>query len=629
MAGLSKIADGSETDWLKTPTDLQNSNSWVDLEPFAKGSVEGGRKGDLKFLFDQIVSGFSSEIFGNRCFRPLPPVLGNGQSVDLYNLYLLVIKNGGYEAVSRNGLWDFVVKELGLSSGFGTSLKLIYAKYLDSIDIWMRRTVQSKELKGKVGDSDVFQSIFMMDLESETRELSSENSVEKEKDGEQLHLDLEEKSKSNFTSGEKFNERGKGWISLDLDSGKDNGCDMLFDSGVVSEGESSKNQGPNEEVRSSVQLNGNGGKFAIVDKPDIKLKSQDTYDACNQKRKRVCISASLNWVRKVAKDPGNKVIGSLPERSKWKYFGTEHPWKQFLLVRQAMMVKRNGNSSAEQSIWQKKQKIHPTMYEDHSISATSRYSHRIVSARTYKAVLSFKKSQAQSCSDSTSSDTRSDLEDSLAGLWLKKYSRRRIPVGIYFQAEVPEWTEKASDSDLKRVGTRIWPQEKGVNRNCLIERDPTGYGRRDLCGCEIKGSFECIRFHVSEKRIRLERELGVAFYQWHVDKIGEEVALSWNKAEESDFEAIIRSNPPSQGKCFWEEIRKFFCYKRREQLVSYYFNVFLLRRRGLQNRSIPIEISSDDDDLDFETTTNCSGQTVVRSPKPSYCSPKKTHLNFR
>lgn len=619
MAGLLKKDDGSEADWLKT----------LDLEPFAKGSVEGDKKGDLKCLFDQIVSVFSSEIWGNRCVRPLPPILGNGQPVDLYKLYLLVRKYGGYEAVCRNGLWDFVVKEFGLSSGFGTSLKLIYAKYLDSIDIWMQKTLKGKELKGKEGDSEAVQSGYMMDLGSETREFSSENNAEKEKDGRQVQVDSEERSKSNFISGEKLGERGKDLSFMDLDAGKDNGCDMLFESGAVSEGDSSRNQCQNDEVRCFVQLNGNDGKIADDDRCDIDSRSQDNEGACNRKRKRECVSESLNWVRKVAKDPCNQVIGSLPERSKWKYFGAEQPWKLVMLVRQEMMVKRNGNSSVEQSIWQRNQKMHPAMYEDHSVSATSRSSQRIVSAKITQAVLSFKKSQAQSGSQSTSSETQSDLEDPLAGLWLKKYSRRRIPMGIYFQAEVPEWTEKASDSDSKWLGTRIWPQEKGVNRNCLIERDPTGFGRRDICGCEFKGSFECVRFHVSEKRIRLKLELGVAFNHWHIDKMGEEVASSWSKAEELNFEAIVRSNPPSQGKCFWEEICKFLHSKEREQLVSFYFNVFLLRRRGLQNRSTPIEISSDDEDFEFETTTNCSGQTAVRSPKPSYCSPKKTHLNFR
>ncbi|KAK1376203.1 AT-rich interactive domain-containing protein 2 [Heracleum sosnowskyi] len=525
-----------------------------------------------------------------------------------------------YKAVFHNGLWDFVVQEFGLSSAFGTSLKLVYDKYLDLVDIWMQRTV-----KGKEGDSEADQRVFIMDLESETREFSSENTVEKGKDGRQVQVELEERSKSNFTSAEKLGERGKDLSFMDLDAGKDNGSDMLYESSVVSEGDSSRNQYQNNEARSLVQLNRFDGNNAAVDKCEIGSKSQDNDDACNRKRKRECISKSLNWIRKVAKDPCDQVIGSLPELSKWKFFGTEYPWKQLLLVRQAMMVQRHGNSKVE-SIWQlfrftnlnsvklNKQRMHPAMYEDRS-----RFSERVASSKMSQSALSFEKPQAQSCSNSTSSDTKSDLEKSLAGLWLTKYRHKKIPVGIASQAEVPEWTENVSGSESKWLGTCIWPQEIGGNRNCLIERDPTGLGRPDQCNCEFKGSFECVRLHVSENRIRLKVELGVAFYNWHIDKMGEEVALSWNKSEESKFEAIVRSNPPSQDNCFWEELCKHFHYKRREHVLSYYFNVFLLRRRGLQNRSTPVEIGSDDEDLEFETTTNCSGQTAVRTLKPSDC----------
>lgn len=273
--------------------------------------------------------------------------------------------------------------------------------------------------------------------------------------------------------------------------------------------------------------------------------------------------------------------------------------------------------------------MHPSMYEDHPLSAK------------ISRGLSFKKSQAQFCSESTSPGAQGDLEDtfgfgrqnprlaeSLSGLWLKNYCRKRIPVGVYFQAEVPEWDGMSRESDSKWLGTRVWPQEKELSCDSLIERDRTGFGRHDLCACAYQGSFECVRFHVSEKRSRLKLELGMAFNHWQMDKMGEEVAFLWNKADEIIFDGIIKSNPPSQGNCFWKEIHQLFPSKNREQLVSYYFNVFLLRRRGQQNRSTPIEISSDDDDLEFETTINCSGQRAVKCPKLSYCSPKTTHLNF-
>ncbi|KAK1376857.1 hypothetical protein POM88_033050 [Heracleum sosnowskyi] len=158
------------------------------------------------------------------------------------------------------------------------------------------------------------------------------------------------------------------------------------------------------------------------------------------------------------------------------------------------MARRTASSSVEQSIWQKKQKMHPAMYEDY-----------FVSARISRG-LSFKKSQAQSCSETAYPGMQGDLDtfgrqnlrlaESLSGLWIKNFNRKRVPVGKYFQAEVPEWDEKSCKSYSKRLG-----------------------------------SFECVRFHVSEKKIRLKLELGMAFYHWHIDKMGEEVAFSWNKVD--------------------------------------------------------------------------------------------------
>lgn len=618
----------------------------MDLEPGSKGYVKGGEKDEIKCLFNRFVSVFLKEICGSHCVRPLPPMLGNGQSVDLFKLYSVVREKGGYEVVSENGLWDSVAKVSGLDSGVAPALKLIYAKYLDTLDKWMQRTVKDRDSKGGFEDSETIQSVFMMDLESVSKGFSSENSEQEKKDGEHLQLDLEE-SKLNFTSGGKMCNGGQVGSFVGLDEPKKNCSDKHFESSVVGDCGSRRKKCKNNEVQSFVQLDGNkkndnDERIADVEEHDIDVKSVVKEDGCNRKRKRECYLSLLDWVRMVAKDPCDPALGSLPERLKWKSFGNEQQWKQVLLARDVMLLKRNSDSSTEKSIWQKKQKMHPTMYEDHSGSEISRFSRRIRTAKESRAILSLKKSQARACSESSSSGTQSDLEDLydkqsdsqtadvLNGLWINNHSRKRIPMGPNFQAKVPEWNGETYESDSKWLGTHVWPQEKGVNCNKLIERDRIGFGRHDLCGCEFQGSFECVKFHVEGKRFKVKLELGMAFYHWHIDKMGEEVALSWAQAEEKKFESIVKSNPPSQEKCFWDEICKLFPYKRREQLVSYYFNVFLLRRRGQQNRSTPIEINSDDEEPEFgSAATNCIGQGSMNSPGSIYCSPKKTHLNFR
>ncbi|GFZ16930.1 hypothetical protein Acr_26g0002000 [Actinidia rufa] len=70
------------------------------------------------------------------------------------------------------------------------------------------------------------------------------------------------------------------------------------------------------------------------------------YDmSFNQKRKRECNHRMLDWVIKVAKNPCDPEVGSLPEKPKWRCYGTEHLWKQVLLAREAIFLKRNASIS--------------------------------------------------------------------------------------------------------------------------------------------------------------------------------------------------------------------------------------------------------------------------------------------
>lgn len=257
--------------------------------------------------------------------------------------------------------------------------------------------------------------------------------------------------------------------------------------------------------------------------------------------------------------------------------------------------------------------MHPTMYKEHSGLEKSRCSQRIISASESRAVLSFEKKAQDVSSDLSFSSSQRDcvnhfdkksepvLVDPLLGLWITNHPRKKIPTGPFFQAKVPNWTGETSESDSKWLGTHSWLQEDVGNYDNLTEWDFVGFGRRDLCYCEFPGSFECVRFHVSEKRIRVKLALGSAFYHWHMDNMGEEVALSWAQEEEKKFTATVRSNHLSQDKCLWAGIHMIFPHKSREELVSYYFNVFLLRLRGHQNRSAPGDINSDNDEPEPET----------------------------
>ncbi|XP_015089478.1 AT-rich interactive domain-containing protein 1-like [Solanum pennellii] len=350
-------------------------------------------------------------------------------------------------------------------------------------------------------------------------------------------------------------------------------------------------------------------------------------DENNRKRKRESYTDLLRWVTKVARDPCDPAIKSLPDRSKWKFYGNDVCWKQVLLLRDEMLLKKSADTSAQCSIWQIKQKMHPSMYDDNASLERVRCSKRVLLAKNPVKKTHFSSlSSSSSPSDEDPIDGPADSseESGLSLLWNQR--RKRIPVGPQFQADIPKWRHDKCESDSKWLGTQIWPLDKQEQKRMLIERDPIGKGRQDTCGCQYPASYECIRFHLAEKRRKVTLELGSAFYRWKFDLMGEDVALSWTKQEEQKFQDIVKMNPLSTDKSFWNEIFKFFPNKSRETLVSYHFNVFLLRCRGHQNRTAASTIDSDDDEPQYGPRTNCFG----RDPQFSiFCSPRKAHLDPR
>lgn len=273
---------------------------------------------------------------------------------------------------------------------------------------------------------------------------------------------------------------------------------------------------------------------------------------------------------------------------------------------------------------QKKNHMHPAMYEDRTEKSTSRFSQRLITAKETQSIPPSRKPPTQDSPESSSgspSDRDRDEEHSFYGCNLK---RKRTPLGRSFQAKLPELPEPDYSPDPKWLGTQIWPLQKGETRSSLLELDRIGKGRQDSCGCQFQGSLECVKFHISEKRNRGKLELGSAFYKWKFNEMGENVAISWTLDEEKKFEEIIKSTPSSSGRSFWDELKRNFKNKSMRAMVSYYFNVYLLRRRAHQNRSDPNNIDSDDDELEKienEANKNDTGSIL--------CSPKKVHLNAR
>ncbi|XVF14371.1 hypothetical protein REPUB_Repub09cG0053100 [Reevesia pubescens] len=216
-----------------------------------------------------------------------------------------------------------------------------------------------------------------------------------------------------------------------------------------------------------------------------------------------------------------------------------------------------------------------------------------------------------------------------------------VSIGPEHQADIPEWSQhdmkssadcldsldpqvalKSSCAGLigdddyakKMMGTRVIPMpdsEATAKFHC------EDVGHRIDCECIDPGSIRCIRQHVTEAREKLRDNLGLEIFQeLGFCDMGEEVAKGWTEEEELAFHNVVLSNPVSLGKNFWGHLPAVLPFCTKKEFVSYYFNVFMLRKRAEQNRVDPINIDSDDDEWQ---TAECGipaedDDSVVESP---------------
>uniref|UniRef100_A0A7N0ZSB0 Myb-like domain-containing protein n=1 Tax=Kalanchoe fedtschenkoi TaxID=63787 RepID=A0A7N0ZSB0_KALFE len=202
-----------------------------------------------------------------------------------------------------------------------------------------------------------------------------------------------------------------------------------------------------------------------------------------------------------------------------------------------------------------------------------------------------------------------DADNTLSS-FLDRYPRKLVPVGANYQAELPEW-EPTKAASRRRLGAPnsdpvpISDEEKKFMGICVIRMPdslpaqnciPAGSGRKD-CDCEDRGSVRCVRQHVKAARDKLLRSLGEdKFRELGFVNMGEDISRKWSEEEEQIYHDVVFSNPASLGKDFWPCLSEEFPTRSKREIVSYYFNVFMLRKRAAQNRSRFLDIDSDDDE---------------------------------
>ncbi|XP_050378706.1 AT-rich interactive domain-containing protein 2 [Argentina anserina] len=587
--------------------DDEGDHKCTDIDTVQDGveCVSDDYKGRLRCTFDQVMSAFLKEIGGRGIVRPVPAVFGDRQNVDLFKLFCVVRDKGGYDLVSKKRLWSFVSKELSLDSGATAAcVKLIYFKYLNELEIWFRESCMSRGLGNrKSGKYGTFH-LLSLELETEFRGMLLDGTEQKDNGDDLLLLEPSQNGKSECS----FSDTKEA-------------CAMHSGTGTC-------NGGKDENVCNDHQY----GTLTVPS--SVNSKEND-----RKRKRRESLSGMLNWVIQTARQVGDISNREIPESAKWRTHQGNEFWFHAIKARDALMLRRDINPKTEELLQQKKLRMHPFMYEDY-IRAGHHSSERL---RCRGRLPHSTKSRSCTCCNS-SPPTQSNLSSPPVVLHNgskgqepmevdsasphpvvvpsdEDESREKyVSVGSLFQADVPEWTGVASESDSKWLGTRVWPLQSEENTS-FVETDIIGQGRPDFCGCRLSGSVTCLRFHIAEARIKLRKELSSLFYHWRFDRMDEEISLQWTAEEEKRFKTLVQSKYP----LFWNSASKWFPRKTRENLVSYYFNVFLVQRRSYQNRATPKNIDSDDDETDFGSLSEGFGHEAVKVPGSSViaCSQNK------
>ncbi|KAE8678386.1 hypothetical protein F3Y22_tig00111427pilonHSYRG00683 [Hibiscus syriacus] len=195
-------------------------------------------------------------------------------------------------------------------------------------------------------------------------------------------------------------------------------------------------------------------------------------------------------------------------------------------------------------------------------------------------------------------------------LLLDRSPRKQVPLGPNHQANLPLFGRHIKKDKFVQNGasdTHDIDYEEIMMGTCIIPMPASdfsannsgkvGAGRTD-CGCLDRGSFRCVRQHVMESREKLRKSLGhEKFVKLGFYDMGEDVAYKWSEEDEELFREVVFTNPASLGRKFWKQLSVVFPLRSKRELVSYYFNVFILQRRAVQNRSSVLEIDSDDDEF--------------------------------
>lgn len=323
-------------------------------------------------------------------------MLGSEQPLDLYKLFMVVKDKGGYDLVCKNRLWDLVGEEYGLGVNVGSSVELVYSKYLSTLETPLKNVVEGEFPKCDLVDDRVKFGERLMELQAEFLlddygeedvgdELKSVhecrrkfcgtnrvkgvnpelNAAELERvydyiDGRKLcdanrvkDANLEaiavKKVKSGGVVDVCMQDSRTDEISLGKLGDQNDAVEIMeeFDEGKI------KAVDVSDTVNDMLGLSDGSKRCDSDDDNDLLIldTSSVNRESFGRKRKRESMSEMLCWVTSTAKNICDPVVGSMPEKSKWKSYSNEETWKKVLLFREAAFLKKEFGSNCEKLSW--------------------------------------------------------------------------------------------------------------------------------------------------------------------------------------------------------------------------------------------------------------------------------------
>ncbi|KAL6954121.1 hypothetical protein U1Q18_019647 [Sarracenia purpurea var. burkii] len=332
MAGWSILSDGSGLHDVEIAEAFKSVKKlYFNLDSSVKHCNVDDCNERLRNVFDQLLLVFLSEVSGEKCIRSIPALLGNGQQVDLFKLFWVVWKRGGYDSVSRNGSWVFVAQECGLDSGVMASIKLVYMKYLYQLDQWFQTAFKDESLGSGESEAGGKLGLLMLELQKEFRGLLCDGQDVKKKDGKFIELQCKENGK---------------YKDLEIDKRKL----LLPDVRQINEVHVNAEITDDDDDDDEKLCINNENNVTVSD--TITTVANQVYTSQKRKRESPSLSEMLSWVMKVAKHPDDPAIGRIPDCPRWKDYNSKEFWVQALLAREVVLTRRHMDSDTEESLLQ-------------------------------------------------------------------------------------------------------------------------------------------------------------------------------------------------------------------------------------------------------------------------------------